>query len=186
MPALDAEPLPAPALPAALLAAWLGQSHDLLALTDAAGIIGWSNPAFERVCGIGAATDLASLAPPEWRDGEPRRALAAALQSGRTEVGDLVLRGPSGDALHVDARVMAFGPDRLWTLRDTSAQHALAARAQHLSELLDLAQEFGRLGVWERKIPSGEGRWDRHVFGFWGMEPTDGTPDHALAASRIQ
>ena len=58
-------------------------------------------------------------------------------------------------------------------------------RAQHLSELLDMAQEFGRVGVWERDIPSGAGRWDRHVFGFWGLEPTSDAPDHAQAFSRI-
>jgi PAS domain S-box-containing protein len=51
--------------------------------------------------------------------------------------------------------------------------------------LLDTAQEFGRLGVWERKIPSGEGRWDRHVFRFFGMDPGDGTPHFEIASQRI-
>ena len=32
--------------------------------------------------------------------------------------------------------------------------------ARRLAELLDMAQEFGRVGVWERDIASGTGRWD--------------------------
>ncbi|HWI10110.1 MAG TPA: PAS domain-containing protein, partial [Burkholderiaceae bacterium] len=166
-------------------AAWLAQSHDLLALTDAAGRIQWCNPAFERSSGIGVAAELASLAPPDWRAGVARRALTAALRSPPAQALELELRAASGAALWVDARVTALAEQRLWTLRDTSAGHELAARAQHLSELLDIAQEFGRLGVWEREIPSGRGRWDRHVFGFWGMEPSDETPDYARAASHI-
>ena len=178
-------PSPTATPSAALLAAWLAQSHDLLALTDASGRIHWCNAAFERTSGIGVSAELASLAPPDWQAGAPRRALAAALQASPAEPLELALRSACGAALWVDARVAALGTERLWTLRDTSASHELAARAQHLTELLDIAQEFGRMGIWEREIPSGRGRWDRHVFGFWGMEPTDETPDYALAASHI-
>ena len=178
-------PTPAADPSATLLTAWLGQSHDLLALTDAAGRVQWCNAAFERASGIGAGAELASLAPPDWHAGTPRRSLMAALQAGRAQGLGLALRSTSGAALWVDARVTTLGTQRLWTLCDTTTRHELAARAQHQSELLDIAQEFGRLGVWERQIPSGEGRWDRHVFGFWGMDPADGTPDYERAVSRI-
>src|SRR5205807_9835286 len=40
-------------------------------------------------------------------------------------------------------------------------------------------------GVWERDIPSGEGRWDRHVFGFWGLDPKDGTPTYEQAIAHL-
>lgn len=60
-----------------------------------------------------------------------------------------------------------------------------AVRAQHFAELLEITQEFGRLGVWEREIPSGAGRWDSHVFGFWGIPPDAGTPDPLQAAARV-
>ena len=39
--------------------------------------------------------------------------------------------------------------------------------------------------MWERRIPSGEGRWDRHVFGFWGLDPATGTPPFEEAIQRI-
>ena len=64
-------------------------------------------------------------------------------------------------------------------------QRALAARAARQDELLETAQEFGRLGIWERAIPSGEGRWDKHVFGFWGIDPAEGTPHHDDAIAHI-
>jgi PAS domain S-box-containing protein len=57
--------------------------------------------------------------------------------------------------------------------------------ARRLAELLDMAQEFGRLGVWERDIATGQGRWDRHVFRFFDMDPADGTPSYETAAQRI-
>ncbi|HWH81446.1 MAG TPA: PAS domain-containing protein [Burkholderiaceae bacterium] len=181
---IDPAPADAP-LPAALAHAWLAQSHELLALTDAAGRLRWCNPAFARATGLAAPADLAELAPPDWHAGAPRRALQGALAARRADGLALTLRAASGEALQVDARLAAFGAELLWTLRDTGDRHALEARARHLSELLDLAQEFGRLGVWEREIPSGKGHWDRHVFSFWGLAPSDGTPDYALAASRI-
>jgi PAS domain-containing protein len=181
---IDPSSSPGP-LPAAWLQAWLAQSHDLLALTDAAGTVHWCNAAFAQATGIGAGADVTALAPPNWQAGGPRRTLAIALRADATAEPELALRPISGATLWVEARVTAFGPQRLWTLRDITAKRELEARARHQSDLLDIAQEFGRLGIWEREIPSGKGSWDRHVFGFWGMEPTDATPDYALATSRI-
>ncbi|MDQ6638518.1 MAG: PAS domain-containing protein, partial [Pseudomonadota bacterium] len=40
-------------------------------------------------------------------------------------------------------------------------------------------------GIWEREIPSGEGRWDKHVFSFWGIDPAAGTPNYSEAIQRI-
>ena len=180
--ALPSSPAPPSA---ALLAAWLAQSHDLLALTDAAGTLRWCNPAFERTTGLGPGADLLSVAPIDWQPGGSRDALSAALRDGHIDDAELALRGPSGEALWIQARITGLGEERLWTLRDVTASHALAARAQHLSELLDMAQEFGRIGVWERDVATGVGRWDRHVFGFWGMEPTTEAPDHAEALSHM-
>ena len=178
---------PSPTTPpsAALLAAWLGQSHDLLALTDDTGHLRWCNPAFERATGLSVGAGLLALTPAGWQNGAAREAWAAALHSGELAGTEFDLRAATGHLLRVDARLTCLARDRLWTLRDNTACHQLAARAQHLSELLDIAQEFGRLGVWERHIPSGVGRWDRNVFGFWGMEPTEVAPDHAEALSRI-
>ncbi|MDE2628108.1 MAG: PAS domain-containing protein [Burkholderiales bacterium] len=181
------EPRPRAAPPAAaLLTAWLEQTRDLLALTDAAGRIQWANAAFERATGLGANGDIMSLTPADWQAGASRATLLAGLRSGNLEDTDLALRIGTGAILWVRARVGPVGDERLWTLADTTALRELDARAQHQSELLDMAQEFGRLGVWEREIPSGKGRWDRHVFRFWGLDPTGtGTPDYAAASAYI-
>lgn len=62
----------------------------------------------------------------------------------------------------------------------------LQAENKRLSEMLDMAQEFGRLGVWERDPRTLEGRWDRHVFRFFGFDPDqDRTPPFAEAAKRV-
>ena len=41
--------------------------------------------------------------------------------------------------------------------------------------MLDIAQEFGRVGLWERDLATGQGAGDRHVFAFWGST----RPGHA-------
>ena len=171
--------------PAALFAAWFAQSHDLLALTDPAGRVRWCNPAFEQITGIGAGAELARLAVPD-ASGAAHAVLAAALRAGSLiDDTELALCSAAGIPLWVRARLARIGSELLWTLRDDTAQHELAARAQHLSELLDMAQEFGRLGIWEREIPSGTGTWDRHVFRIWGIALDAGTPNHPQAAARV-
>ena len=178
----SAPPSPAAPLPAGLLAAWLGQSHDLLALTDAAGRIRWCNAAFERLTGLVGGDDLLTLATPA---STSHGALSAGLRGAGVSADELMLQTATGAALWVEARAAVVESERLWTLHDTTVRHQLAARAQRLSELLDMTQEFGRLGVWEREIPSGTGNWDRHVFRIWGIAPDAGTPDHPQAAARV-
>jgi signal transduction histidine kinase/ActR/RegA family two-component response regulator len=60
------------------------------------------------------------------------------------------------------------------------------ARAEitRLRELLALAQDFGRVGVWERDPDTLVGRWDEHVFRFFGFEPGE-TPSLEAAAARV-
>lgn len=60
----------------------------------------------------------------------------------------------------------------------------LTADNARLTELLDLVQDLGRLGVWERDPHTLEGRWDAHVFRFFGFEPNE-TPNFHEAAQRV-
>lgn len=53
------------------------------------------------------------------------------------------------------------------------------------NELLDVAQDFGRLGVWQRHVRTLVGRWDRHVYKFWGLDPDDGAPSFETATQQI-
>ncbi len=176
---------PSVPLPTALLSAWLAQSRDLLAITDAAGRITWANVSFQTATGVGTGHEMLGLAPDDWHSGAPRQALLAALRDGAPGDMEIALRTLAGATLWVLARLVRVDEAWLWTLRDTTAEREIAARAQRLSELLDMAQEFGRLGVWEREIPSGKGQWDRHVFAFWGLDPAAGTPDHDTAVASI-
>jgi PAS domain S-box-containing protein len=169
-------------------AAFAELSSDLMALLDQRGVILWVNPAFERLSGCSAAAaigqPLADLLGIGGDDG-PWRAVAQALAGGRAVASvDLPWRHPSGDTRWGCLRAQPLPrngtqpPRTVMCLQDVSEPRRLA-------ELLDTAQEFGRLGVWERKIPSGEGRWDRHVFRFFGLDPAAGTPDFEAAKERI-
>ena len=176
-----------PALAPPLLWAWLEQGRDLLAITDRDGGVVWANQRFHDATGLTAdgSDNLLALAPRGAAGHAAREVLARALRDGVVDDAELELRSTRGAELWVRARLSHAADRLLWTLCDITGERQQAARAQRLAELLEMAQEFGRLGVWERQIPSGEGRWDRHVFGFWGLDPADGTPDFASAIQRI-
>ena len=170
-----------------VMQALLAQSNELLAMTDDAGCLTWTNRCFDRMVERPSGTsmrlsDCAAAGP----GGEAtRRLLAQAGESGVIATERIVLRGQQGADLHVDARASRVAGRWLWTLTDRSAEYFLADQARRQGEWLDAAQEFGRLGLWEREIPSGEGRWDKHVFRFWGLDPAAGTPNFSEAAKRV-
>ncbi len=47
---------------------------------------------------------------------------------------------------------------------------AARTEAARLRELLDVAQEFGRLGTWSRDLATGSVTWDRATLALWGLE----------------
>ena len=62
----------------------------------------------------------------------------------------------------------------------------LQAENRRLAELLDMAQDFGRIGIWERNPHTLEGRWDQHVFRFFGFDASASpTPPFGVASQRI-
>jgi len=93
---LSAPASPAAPLLAGLLSAWLAQSHDLLALTDATGCIRWCSPAFERSGGLGAGADLSMLALPT---GPSHDTLTAGLRGLDSPFAEVALRGAAGATL---------------------------------------------------------------------------------------
>ncbi len=174
-------------LPADVLQALVAQSLELLVVTDDSGRIAWANDRFCAATGMAAdGRALLRQCALEGAAGDAvRNKLDAAVTAGSLDAVGLQLRTADGAALWVDARASRFGSRMLWTFTDVSSTRYLASQARRQGELLDTAQEFGRLGLWERKITSGEGRWDRHVFGFWALDPAAGTPTFTQAIQRI-
>jgi PAS domain S-box-containing protein len=175
------------ALPVALLQAFVAHSRDMLALTDVTGTLAWANARFAAATGYRgrAATTLLDFTIPGAPGSQARLSFARMLSSQGADSGVLQLRGPDGEPFWVDVHSARIAGRIIWSLADVTDQRSLAARATRQDELLDTAQEFGRLGIWERDIPSGEGRWDKHVFGFWGIDPAAGTPNYVDAIERI-
>lgn len=129
-------------------------SRELLALSADDGALLWANEAFHARFGDALPAEVTSVT-----------------------VSD---QGLPCTEMPIDAGWFAVQARRTadgiaWRFEDSSAQRE-AAEAARLRELLEVAQEFGRLGVWERDVATGRGRWDRHVFAFWGLDPAQGTP----------
>ncbi|MBV9891527.1 MAG: PAS domain-containing protein, partial [Rhizobacter sp.] len=177
------DPGPA-ALSTDLLQAFLDDSRELLAVTDAAGKLLWTNERFWASTGHNGrpTATLLDYTLPGAAGSEARLSLARMLSARERESGVFQLRGAGGEPFWADARCARIRGGRIvWMLADVTLTRALAARAARQEELLETAQEFGRLGIWERDIPSGEGRWDKHVFEFWGLDPQGGTPHYNRA-----
>ncbi len=175
---------PAPARPAGgelaqSLLAWSAAAPVALAMVDGDGTVAWVNPAFERLTGFAAAEACghrvqALLDAP--------LAAAWALDG---NVARRLLHGRDGGALCCDLHATALpAPPGRWmlTLVDRGGETALASQLGRLAALLDFVQESAHIGTWERDIRTGEGRWDRHLFRFWGLDPSKGTPSMAEAA----
>ncbi|HSW23438.1 MAG TPA: PAS domain-containing protein, partial [Burkholderiaceae bacterium] len=58
-------------------------------------------------------------------------------------------------------------------------------RADRLEDLLNMAQQFGRLGVFERDPRTMTGQWDIHMHRFWGLSVDDQAPDFQEAQAYV-
>ena len=182
----------------AALDALLANSRELMVLSDAQGCIRWVNPAFAGLSGWKACVGELLIPalqpdPDDKLSAEAfRQRLLDALQQG--QLGDAVARlhrpqlspdDDDADPLWLRLRICSAGEDRLWNLSDLRAERRAEAQTRRLAEMLDLAQEFGHMGVWERDLRTGQGHWDRHVFRFWGLDPAEGTPSFDAAEARV-
>ena len=190
-------PAPASADPASpALQTWQAFAQlgsDLFVLLDARGFVQWVNPAFERVSGwsraqaAGQALD-ALLAAHVDEGAWPK---VASQLAGGTAIEPVELPWRRADGRLGWCRLSATPIDEAFVNAAPGASRGMAvcmhdcSEPRRLAELLDMTQEFGRLGVWEREIPSGRGQWDPHVFRFFGFDPSEKTPDFDVASQRI-
>jgi len=164
-------------LPAAL-EGWARGAPVALVAIAADGRVAWTNPAFEALTGFAAAHAhgtalellLADVATPRWLP-PPGELTRCRLQR------------EDGVALHCDVQVDAVSADaRLVTLVSRQGEADLDAESRRLAALLDFVQSHARIGLWERDVRSREGRWDPHMFRFFGIDPRRGTPTIAQVA----
>jgi PAS domain S-box-containing protein len=179
--------MPPPATPAPdLLAALVALPDAALVLLDGGGSIAWISPAAAALAEPRA--DAAALV------GRP---LAEAMRWDRPQpLFDAIARGEALDGVvfdrtGADAQVRSVRAHLrpLGEGAPAEARFALSlvdvTEAQRLAERLEVAQDFGRIGIWERDVRTLRGRWDRHMFRFWDLEPGDGTPDFDAATRQV-
>jgi hypothetical protein len=173
-------------LDAATATALLQQGATAIALCDAQGRIDWCNRVLLDLCGDAPAdgrgqslTQLLALSQAD------TQLLEQALRDGRPgPLGDMRVGGPSGSWWRAQLSVLSDGR-RATHWISVHQLHQQSAEARRLAELLDLAQDFGRLAVWERDTRSLRGRWDSHMYRFWGLAEDASTPDFDSAAESI-
>ena len=144
-------------------------------LVDASGLVLWANVAAHRALAVAPGVSFQSL----WTEPNLARSLAQPAATPG------VLSAAQGRS-SFEVGCQTIGPDRhLLTLQPMAALQADQRQIERLEELLNLARDCGRLGVWERNVRTLEGRWDHQVMRMWGLEPDGSTPDFALATQNI-
>jgi len=159
---------------AGALRAWARHAPVALAAIGGDGVLAWVNPAFERLTGYDAAHAVGAAIEPLLADAGAPQWLPAP--------GELVrrrLQRHDGVPLHCDAQLDASGGLRLLTLIPRDVEAEQGAEIHRLGALLDFVQTHARIGLWERNVRTREGRWDPHMFRFFGLDPSRGTPSIA-------
>ena len=128
------EPVP---LTEELMQALLVQSSELLAVSDAAGRLLWTNRCFDLKLGHRRGdevrlADFAAAGPP---GNAARRLLAGADESAEVDAEPIMLRGRDDAHLYVEAKSCRLADRWLWTLSDRSAEHFLADQARRQGEM---------------------------------------------------
>jgi PAS domain S-box-containing protein len=194
-PPLTLAEMPAPLLRALVEAGGtLGQ-----ALTDANGRIVWLSAGFERSCGAGSSLvgqpvaavfghaeddDLRWLGRPPGPHGETHtlRCWRGPWARRWLRVGYRALDAEAGARAHglvtIDPASGAAAPGR-------ATSEAAPDDLVRLTLLLEVAQKFGGLGVWDHDPRTGTGHWDRHVWRFFGIDADADTPSPELALTRV-
>ncbi len=127
-----------------------------------------------------AARALAPTArPAEWVAWAAWLADAALSPNPAGQGLDLRLPGPTEPAAPAAwVRALAQArPEGGWmlSLQPIDALRAAQAEVARLQESLDLARDFGRLGLWERDARTLAGTWDRQVQMLRGLAASDGS-----------
>jgi PAS domain S-box-containing protein len=169
-------PAPSSLPPSHVAAALLQAAPAPVLWLDATGCVTWLNAAAAQALGVQATAatglPLAGLfepaLPPEALDAPASAGPCTAVPAARPTQPLALQAAPLPDG----TRVVTLSP-------------AVPAQAQRVSELLDLARDFGRLGVWERDVRTLRGHWDPKVMQLWGLDPAQGTPDFDDAVRAI-
>ena len=151
---------------------WLAAPGPAIKLWPEAGAAGWQPNAgallWSRSCGLDEAA-MQALADQ----------LCAAQTPSVESEGRVAALGLAWKSVPLDAGWLVWlMPDEV---RTGSAGVVLSTAADKLA----MVQEFGRLGLFERNVRTGEGVWDAHMFRLFGLEPTAGTPDMNDALQRV-
>jgi PAS domain len=140
--------------------ALLAQSRELMVVSDTQGRIHWANPAFVEISGWAecAGALLPPALEPEPQQPAPAETTApwlmTALAQGRLDDTVVRLRRPAAsaqdddaDPLYLKLRITALGEQRLWNMLDLRSERRAEQQARRVEELLDTAQEFGRIAT---------------------------------------
>ncbi len=164
----------------AALQSVFGGSPTAALLLGADGVVDWCNDAARRL--LPRAGPRASLPTALEPSPQAAAALDAARVAGTPTCIDIDRGGAAVTA--VELTPLHGGAALLLLHERISSPDAASAPADALRERLDAAQEYGRLGVWERDLRTLRGHWDRHLQRLWGLPDGAGTPefDAAMAA----
>ncbi len=151
---------------------WLAAPGPAIKLWPEAGAAGWRLNAGALLWSRSRGLDDAAL-----------RALADRLLAAQAPA---LAREGRVAALSLGWKSVPFDAGWLvWLMPEDALTGAASVVLSTAADKLALVQEFGRLGLFERDVRSGQGHWDAHMFRLFGLEPQVGTPDMNAAIERV-
>ena len=162
-----------------------------IVLVDAQGLVTAANAAFTPLTGRSVADIVGRAVGDLCASGRHAAALDAACrqaQASGSGVGgplEIDLRQAGDAALPVSAHCRPWPPGLCLTLLDRQAEQSWRIRAEHVGEMLGLAQEFGRVGLFERDVRTLDGHWDQHLHRLFGIGANQPTPSFDEASRFI-
>ena len=133
----------------------------------------------DRVIAANAAarTMLGALA-------EPGTDLRSSIGLPAGEPPDDPVRLPGGGWVTL-RRSLAGAAVRLVQVDDAAALAEASRSSARDRAVLELAQQVGRIGIWERDLRTLGGRWDRQIHRFWGVAEDRVVPDFDAASAQV-
>jgi len=177
-----------------LQVAALEATANAVAITDKAGTVIWTNPAFERLTGYCRA-EIVGQSMRLLKSGHNSPALYEdmwrTILAGETWRGELINRRKDG---RLYSEEMTITPVRdstgeidhfIAVKLDISRRKQVEADLRLLTERLSLATAAAKIGVWELELASNTFTWDATTFEIYGLVPVFSLPYEKWAAAVV-
>lgn len=162
--------------------------------TDAKGACTYTNPAWQAIFGLNLRQSLgngwSAAIHPEDRVHIITAWTEATRQATEFDWSFRLLRADQS-VRHIHSRARPVFDDKqtllgfVGSIEDVTKHHQQQIALRDSEERMMLAAESGGIGIWDLDVISGELRWDKRMYGIYGLPQLEGPHDYAFWKSTL-